>query len=90
MSNYKGYLFNIVTDKGSSILIEDTGYHLKVTATMNTMEDVHLFNNMDDFQNTINLFVFNSEKDLTNEEIVDKLSWKLITTHTEKMIEVSL
>lgn len=71
MATYKAYLFNMITDKGSSI--EITGKHGRldtiVTFKGNTVDIT--FSSMDVLQNFISA---NTDKGLTNEQLVNKLT----------------
>jgi hypothetical protein len=79
MATYKAYLFNMVTANGSSI--EITGKHGRLELAVICENDIpqHVtFRNMDVLQNFISI---NSEKGLTNEQIIDKLAG--ILTYSE-------
>lgn len=71
MATYKAYLFNMVTDNGSCI--EITGKHgaleTIVTFKGNTVDIT--FSSIDVLQNFISA---NTDKSLTNEQIVNKLT----------------
>lgn len=72
MATYKAYLFNMITDKGSSI--EITGKHgrLNLMVICENDQPQHVtFRNMDTLQNFISI---NSEKGLNNEQVIDKLA----------------
>lgn len=72
MATYKAYLFNMITDKGSSI--EITGKHgrLELAVICENDEPQHVtFRNMDTLQNFISI---NSEKGLTSEQTIDTLA----------------
>lgn len=72
MATYKAFLFNMITDKGSSI--EITGKHgrLDIMVICENDEPQHVtFRNMDVLQNFISI---NSEKGLTSEQIIDTLA----------------
>jgi len=75
MAIYKAYLFNMVTDKGSSI--EITGNHGRLDLTVICENDLpqHVtFRNMDSLQNFI---LLNSNKKLNNEQNLDNLAHSL-------------
>ena len=79
MATYKAYLFNMVTDNGSSI--EITGKHGNLELVVICENDIpqHVaFRNMDVLQNFISN---NTDKGLTNEQLIDKLAG--ILTYSE-------
>ena len=79
MATYKAYLFNMVTDNGSSI--EITGKHGNLGLSVICENDIPqyvVFRNMDVLQNFISS---NTDKGLTNEQLIDKLAG--ILTYSE-------
>lgn len=72
MATYKDYLFNMVTDNGSSIEITGNHGRLDLMIICNNDEPQHVtFRNMDVLQNFI---LLNSDKGLNNEKNLDKLA----------------
>lgn len=83
MSAYRGYLFNMVTDKGCSVLITSIGSKgallLKVTCNYTHIDHVQ-FKDMDTLQNFIHI---NTDKSLTTEQLLDKLTHILYENEVE-------
>ena len=80
MSTYRSYLFDMVTDKGDSIVISSKGSKGELLANItlyHNLKKVVVFKNMDVLQNFI---LINSDKGLNNESNLDKLAHILYTS----------
>ena len=82
MATYKAFLFNIVTDKGSAILVKqckDTG-ELNLFVRFKGSKVLVSFKDMGTLQNFI---LLNSDKCLNNEQNLDKLAHILYTSEVK-------